>query len=323
VLKISNSNTNCQLGYTPSQQKNKNNMQNQFKSIGIISKSEDCHSCQVTHDLCQIISDSGGTIFIEESTHTTCDLTQYHHCSIEDLGRHCDLVIVIGGDGTLLCTARHLTTHDIPLVGINRGRLGFLVDISPKDLRKSIMAILTGQYLQESRHLLTMKVERDGKTLHQADAFNDVVISKWNTASMIEFDTMIDDHYLLTQRSDGMIISTPTGSTAYSLSGGGPIMHPAVDATLLVPICPHTLNNRPIVVHGSSKVTITFNPLSSPEVQVSCDGQDEFILQKSDTVVVQQKPEPIRLLHPPGYDYFSVLRAKLHWGGASTPRSEC
>ena len=132
---------------------------------------------------------------------------------------------------------------------------------------------------------------------------------------MVEFDTHIDGHYLLTQRSDGMIISTPTGSTAYSLSGGGPLVHPSVNATLLVPICPHTLSNRPIVVSGSSRIQMTFKEKNHPNAQITCDGQDCFTLTKEDTITIIQKPQPIRLLHPPEYDYFSVLRAKLHWGG--------
>lgn len=287
-------------------------MRKTFKSVGIISKGNDTESGPLVRTLCELIRKLGSQVYVE----TACgknDRLPYPQFPIEQLGQHCDLVVIVGGDGTLLCAARHLAQDDIPLVGVNQGRLGFLVDISPKQINEKIQAILCGHYVEENRYLLSAEVIRQRKTIHRADALNDVVLYKWNTACMIEFDTHIDDRYLLTQRSDGMIISTPTGSTAYSLSGGGPIIHPSLNATLLLPICPHTLSNRPIVVSGNSCINIRLNN-PDLEAQITTDGQDCFTITQDDQIVIRQKTEPIRLLHPPGYDYFNVLRAKLHWG---------
>jgi NAD+ kinase len=290
-------------------------MSNIFKTVGFIGKNNDIQPCSIIKDLCILVESHDSQALVEESTAERCQIGEYPRHSIDTLSQLCDLIVVAGGDGTLLCAARHIAQAGVPLVGVNQGRLGFLVDISPEKMTTMIEAILSGNYIREDRYLFTATVSRNGKQVYSADALNDVVLYKWNTASMVEFNTHIDDKFLLSQRSDGMIISTPTGSTAYALSGGGPLIHPAVNATLLVPICPHTLSNRPIVVGGNSKISINFKESSFPKAQITCDGQDCYTLSKEDTISITQKPEPIRLLHPPGYDYFNVLRAKLHWGG--------
>ncbi|VAX02427.1 NAD kinase, partial [hydrothermal vent metagenome] len=231
-----------------------------------------------------------------------------------ELGQRCDLAIVVGGDGTLLNAARELVDHDVPLLGINLGRLGFLTDIPPTDLSTNLSRIFAGEYKEESRNMLHAQVIRDGETVSNGTAFNDVVVHKFNAARMIEYETFIDDQFVNTTRSDGLIVSTPTGSTAYALSSGGPIVHPSLNALVLVPICPHTMSYRPIVVDGNSRVDIIVHDLTHTSARVTCDGQISLALSDGDRVSIQKKPRPIRLIHPPEYNYFSILRAKLHWG---------
>lgn len=223
-----------------------------------------------------------------------------------------DLAIVIGGDGTLLSSARELVDAGIPLLGINLGRLGFLVDISPDRMPEMVGAVLDGQYEEDRRFLLRCQVGDQPPQL----ALNDVVLHKWNIARMIEFETWVNGRFIDTQRSDGLIISTPTGSTAYALSGGGPLLAPGLDAIALVPICPHTLSNRPIVIQGDSKILISVCGKSDPEhVRITCDGQESVQFEAGDKLSVEKHPQPLRLLHPTGHDHYQILRAKLGWGG--------
>ncbi len=232
--------------------------------------------------------------------------------TIADLGHDCDLAIIIGGDGTFLNAARELGGQAIPLVGVNLGRLGFLVDISPDRMCDTLARMLEGQYHEEQRFLLSCRVGDGSPCL----ALNDVVLHKWNTARMIEFETWINDSFIDTQRSDGLIVSTPTGSTAYALSGGGPLLSPALDALALVPICPHTLSNRPIVVHSRNHIRLQVCGRTDPgHVRVTCDGQVSLELGRDDAVEIARHPHPLRLLHPPGHDHFEILRTKLGWGG--------
>ena len=231
------------------------------------------------------------------------------------IGARCDLAIIVGGDGTLLNAARSLAEHDVPLLGINLGRLGFLADVSRETMTQSLDAILSGDYRSEDRLMLQARIERDGQRVGAADALNDVVIHKWEVARMIELETFIDGHYVNTHRSDGLIVATPTGSTAYALSGGGPILHPALDTIVLVPICPHTLSYRPIVVAGSSEIEIVINDSTHTQAQVTCDGQINLRLMPGDRVFIRRKQHKLRLIHPSGHDYFEILRVKLGWGG--------
>ncbi len=231
---------------------------------------------------------------------------------LDELGAHCDLALVVGGDGTLLSAARALVDSQVPLVGINLGRLGFLVDISPDRMFESLDAILAGNYVEDRRFLLAAQIGDRPPLL----AFNDVVVHKWNIARMIEFETCVDGQLVDAQRSDGLIISTPTGSTAYALSGGGPLLAPSLDAIALVPICPHTLSNRPIVVHGGSEIRVTVCGRSEAEhVRITCDGQEGQSIATGECVVVRKHPRQVRLFHPSDHDHFELLRAKLGWGG--------
>jgi len=230
---------------------------------------------------------------------------------LHQLAEQSDLAIVIGGDGTLLSSAREIVDAGIPLLGINLGRLGFLVDISPDDMLSILAAVLDGHYQQDNRFLLSCKIG----DRHPQLALNDVVLHKWNVARMIEFETWVNDSSIDTQRSDGLIISTPTGSTAYALSGGGPLLAPSLDAIALVPICPHTLSNRPIVIHGDSRIAISVSGKTDPEhVRVTCDGQASLRVAAGERIEVHKHPVPLRLLHPAGHDHYDILRAKLGWG---------
>lgn len=231
----------------------------------------------------------------------------------DDLSK-CDLAITIGGDGTMLRAARILANLDIPLLGINRGRLGFLADIPANSVEEHLTAILGGDYVEDVRFQLHCQVDGDGRTVLESDAFNDVIVQKWNFAKLIELETYVDSKLVHTQRSDGLIVASPTGSTAYALSGGGPILHPSLNALVLVPICPHTLSNRPLVIDGDSVVEIVVGTPEINHASLTCDGDITGRLSTGDRVIVRKKDKQLRLIHPANHDHFAILRAKLHWG---------
>ena len=222
-----------------------------------------------------------------------------------------ELAIVIGGDGTMLNIARALAPHDVPLVGINQGRLGFLTDISTSNMVKTIDSMLDGNYVTEDRMLLDGRVFRKDEQLFESLAFNDVVVSKGTRGGMIELDFRIEGEFIHRQRADGLIVATPTGSTAYALSSGGPIVHPSLSVMAVVPVSPHTLSNRPIVIRGDSKVEIVVQDAADPRVYM--DSHSRFDLSEGDRVQVRQYPRPLKLLHPAGHSYYRMLREKLNW----------
>jgi len=236
---------------------------------------------------------------------------------IEELGRTCDAAVIVGGDGTLLRAARLLVDHQIPLIGVNLGRLGFLVDISPGEVHGRLDAILAGHYQFEERSLLRVRVCRGNTVMHDRVAVNEIVVHSANATSMIEIETSIDGAFLNTQRSDGLIISTPTGSTAYALSAGGPILHPALDALVLAPINPHTLTNRPIVIGGGSLIEIAFRPSKQFRAQVTCDNVSIPDVEASDRLRIGRHDRPFRMLHPVDHDFFAILRSKLNWSSGN------
>lgn len=236
------------------------------------------------------------------------------------IGARCDLIVVVGGDGTLLHAARHAARFAVPLLGINLGRLGFLVDISPEDIESAVDRILAGEFDSDSRAMLGARIVSNAGTGAVHSAFNDVVIHKWNPARVIEFETYVNGVFVNAQRSDGLIVATPTGSTAYALSGGGPLVDPALDAILLVPICPHDLSNRPLVVPGDRQIEVRVRDQDRSHVQVTCDGQASLRLAADDRVLIARHPDRVRLLHPKGHDHYQILRAKLHWGGRGAMR---
>lgn len=224
-----------------------------------------------------------------------------------------DLVIVIGGDGSLLQSAREVVPYNIPIIGINRGRKGFLTDISPKHL-EDILPILQGEYLEEKRFLLQATLQRDHKTLKTGIALNDVVVYSGDVARMIEFEIFINGTFVYKQRSDGLITATPTGSTAYALSGGGPIIHPHLEAVTLVQMHPHTLSSRPIVIHPNMSIELHVTPENQLHPRCSLDGQEHFEMLPNDTLKITRHHQELRLLHPKTYDYYQILRSKLGWG---------
>lgn len=230
---------------------------------------------------------------------------------LDALAQAADLAIVVGGDGTLLASARELIDGNLPLLGINLGRLGFLVDISPENALHMLGEVLDGHYEEDARFLLRCQIGDRKPEL----ALNDVVVHKWNLARMIEFETWVNDRFVDRQRSDGLIISTPTGSTAYALSGGGPLLEPNLDAISLVPICPHRLSNRPIVVHGNSRISVAISERAEPNtVRVTCDGQVCLEINARERLHIEKHSTALRLLHPAGHDHYEILRAKLAWG---------
>ena len=285
-----------------------------FKRIGLIGKYGDPSVQGVLKILSQHLKQLHAQVILDEAT---AELWPGHSLDVlprADLAMQCDLAIVTGGDGTLLNAARSLAQYDVPLLGINQGRLGFLADISPDHMLEKLDDILQGNYQEEERILLHAAIERDGIIVNQSNALNDVVVHKWGVMRMIEFETCINDVFVHTHRSDGIIIATPTGSTAYALSSGGPILHPALDAMVLVPVSPHTLSNRPIVIDGDSHVTIIVENSNQPKVQVTCDGQISLDWNAGDLIKIR-KDKKIRLIHPAQHDPYTILRAKLQWGG--------
>ena len=284
------------------------------KTIGLIGKPEDSVTGTLL-TLYNFLIKRGYTVFIEEHFISFIRDVHLEYCTLSELGERCDLAITIGGDGTLLTAARTLSAHDVPLVGINMGRLGFLVDISSSEMLAKLEQILNGEYVGEERFLLEAKIFRNDRLVRAQNALNEVVVQRWSTTGMVEFDTFVNGVYLNSQRSDGLIVSTPTGSTAYALSGGGPILYPFLDAIVLVPINPHTLSNRPIVVDGNSRVEIAFTQKNPISTQVTCDDISISEIEKTDRIRIEKSSRTVRILHPVGYDFFEILRAKLNWSG--------
>lgn len=248
----------------------------------------------------------------------TAEIVDPHNLPVvprDKLGESCDLVIVVGGDGSLLNAARAVADHNVPVIGINRGMLGFLTDISPDDFEKAISQVLEGQYQEEKRFLLSASIITDHETRFIGDALNDVVLYAGEVARMLEFELTIDGDFVYSQRSDGLIMATPTGSTAYALSGGGPILHPTLEAIVLVPMFPHTLTSRPIVVNSNALIELRVaKGKSEIHPGVSCDGQELIALAPGAKLQVKRKENPLRLIHPVDHDYYHTLRTKLEWG---------
>ena len=225
-----------------------------------------------------------------------------------------DLAIVFGGDGSILRAARQMGHQQRPVLGVNLGRLGFLADIQAEHMVAEIGKILDGDFQTENRLLLHAEIMRKGRIVHSASAFNDVIVSKGELARMIEFETYLDGEFVHSIRGDGIIIASPTGSTAYALSAGGPILHPALEAIAVVPICPHTLSNRPIVFSSDSIVEILVTRIADQHAHATFDGQSTFTLEDNDRVYVRRSETEVELLHPSGRSHFEVMRIKLHWG---------
>ena len=286
-------------------------MQPLFKTVGLIGKYKSPEIAVPLLKLGEFLAQRGIRVLIDRLTASHIGRSNYPVLVLEEIGRQADLAIVLGGDGTMLNIARTLAPFEVALVGINQGRLGFLTDISINTMFETIGTILEGDYVTEERMLLEAEVFSGVQSVFSVLAFNDAVISKGIKGSMIEFDVKIDGRFLYALRSDGLIVASPTGSTAYALSAGGPIVHPSLSVMALVPICPHTFSSRPIVISSDSTVEIVIN--SADDARVHFDSHSRFDLCEQDRVVVRRYGHTIRLLHPVGHDYYNMLREKLHW----------
>lgn len=283
-----------------------------FNKVGLISKSNDLSVSETLNKVHNLLQRKGLDVMLDNSTRGL--LGGPITVDIETIGKECDLAVVIGGDGTLLHAARELVDTEVPLIGVNRGRLGFLVDVSPEDGLHELTEIIEGNYQQEERLLLNCGLLRGDVIVHQSLAFNDMVMRTKNVLQIIEFELSIDDSFVLTQRADGIIVSSPSGSTAYSLSSGGPIVNPHLSSFVIQPICPHTLSSRPLVVDANTKISVLVTEKKTVHAQMVCDGQVYNDLQRGDTIEVRRHKKPIRILHPSNYDYYAILREKLNWG---------
>lgn len=288
-------------------------MHNEFKRVGLLGRREHPGVYQIVADLLKLLDARGIEVTIEDRLATLAHFEKRAMMPRDAIGEMVDLAIVIGGDGSLLSAARTLVRHNTPVIGINRGRLGFLTDVSPDELGEQVTAVLDGQYRRDSRFLLDVKVVRGDTVIGEAEALNDVVVNSGTSAQMIEFELTVDGEFVYRLNADGLILSTPTGSTAYSMSGGGPIMNPALDAVVLVPMFPHSLTSRPIVVHGDSEIRIDVVSRNQIHPPVTCDGQVSLTALPGDSVYIRKKAERLTLLHPPGYSFYASCRDKLRW----------
>jgi NAD+ kinase len=253
----------------------------------------------------------GLAVSLETETARNTGIDAYPALDVEELGRRCDLAVVLGGDGTMLGIARQLARHGTPLIGINQGRLGFITDITVDEFEEALTPMVAGEYEEEQRSMLEGQVRRDDKVIFAGHAMNDVVVSRGATASMVELKIDIGDEFVANLRADGLIIASPTGSTAYALSAGGPILHPGIAGWVLVPIAPHDLSIRPIVLPDS--VEISIEVVAGRNASVNFDMQSLASLHHGDRVTVGRSPHRVRFLHPHGWSYYATLRRKLHW----------
>lgn len=289
------------------------------KTVALIGKPRSAEIVEPLVVLCAALRNKGVRVLLEEGTAYTAAEARGHADAVVSYDTLCgeaDVAIVVGGDGTMLDAARHLAPCGVPLLGINVGRVGFMTDISRADMQSGIDELLAGRLLEERRFLLLSTVRRGGESLHEALAFNDVVMNKGEVGRMIELEVRVDGEFLYVLRADGVIVATPTGSTAYALSANGPILHPAVPGIAVVPLCPHALSNRPITIPDTSAVDMILLP--GYDARVHFDGHGVFDARAGDCVRVERAPHMVTLLHPRSYSYFAMLREKLHW--SSTPR---
>ena len=282
-----------------------------FGKVGIIVKFNDASVASTLQEVIALLESMELEVLLDHSTRGLVD--HDNTVNLETLGTNSDVVVVIGGDGTLLHAARELVLHNIPLIGVNRGRLGFLVDVSPEHELQTLKDILEGDYQEEQRFLLDIRVLRDGEVQAQSLAFNDVVVRVKDVLQIMDYDILINDVLVTHQRADGLVIATPSGSTAYSLSNGGPIVGPSIDAMVLQPICPHTLTSRPLMVDANSSIRVHLWDDEIHSAQVICDGQVYMDAGLGDMIAVAAHAERIQLLHPENYDYHQLLREKLNW----------
>ena len=289
-------------------------MKNRYSTIGLIGKPDHQGASATIETLEQYLSSEGYQVLIEDKVANSVNVKCSSINTISEIGEKANLAIVVGGDGYMLGAARVLAYYDIDVIGVNRGNLGFLTDLSPDNLLPSLADILSGKSNTEQRFIIETEVYRNGKLMSSCNAVNEAVLHAGAVANMIEFEVYIDDAFMFSQRADGLIVSTPTGSTAYSMSAGGPILTPNLNALSLVPMFPHALTSRPIVVDGNSKIKLVLANNNYHQLQISCDGHVILSVMPGDEVIIKRSIDTIQLVHPENHNYFKVLRNKLNWG---------
>lgn len=289
-----------------------------FQTIAIFAKQKAGETAHTVDDIAlsltqiaDFLQATGRRVVFGAQTADRFHLDNYESMTLSDIGELADVAVVVGGDGTMLGIARQLAPYEVPLIGINQGRLGFMTDIALDDMMPLLDAMLSGKVVSEKRSLLQGTINRDGVAMHHTLAFNDVVLSRGSGSGMVELCVHVDGHFMYNQRSDGLIVATPTGSTAYSLSAGGPLLHPSLSGIVLVPIAPHALSNRPIVVPDSSEIVIEV--VGGRDSNVNFDMQSVARLLHGDRIIVKSSEHTITFLHPEGWSYYHTLREKLHW----------
>ncbi|MCZ2104546.1 MAG: NAD kinase [Burkholderiales bacterium] len=293
-------------------------MQPIFRSIAVIGKYQTSRHRSAPDTLCQAIRTiaafvhaQGCDLTIEAETAANTRLSDYPARDLDDIGRNCDLGLVVGGDGTMLSVGRRLASHGTPLIGINKGRLGFITDIPLESYEATLAPMLAGEYEEDVRPLMHGRVLRGRECVFEALALNDVVVNRGSTSGMVELRIEVDGGFVANQRADGLIVASPTGSTAYALSAGGPMLHPSIPGWVLVPIAPHTLTHRPIVLSDASSVAVEL--VAGRDASANFDMQSLASLKVGDRVVVHRSPHSACFLHPRGWSYYSTLRNKLRW----------
>jgi NAD+ kinase len=293
-------------------------MTSKFRHVALIGKYQStaagaagASSRQALESIAHFLMDQGCDLALEQATATNMGLTGYTTLSVPDIGKSCDLCLVVGGDGTMLGIGRQLAAYGVPLIGINQGRLGFITDIPLESFATVLPAMLQGAYDEDARHLMHAHVVRDGQSVFSALAMNEVVVNRGGTSGMVELRVEVDGHFVANQRADGLIIATPTGATAYALSAGGPLLHPSIHGWVMVPIAPHTLSNRPIVLADTTEIAIEV--VAGRDVSANFDMQSLASLMHGDRIVVTRSGHSVRFLHPKGWTYFDTLRQKMHW----------
>jgi NAD+ kinase len=293
-------------------------MKSKFPLVALIGKyqtvasgASGASSRNVLDDIAQFLHAQGCDVIFEHDTALNMGISGYPVLGLPAIGKQCDLALVVGGDGTMLGIGRQLAPFGVPLIGINQGRLGFITDIRLDSFRTALAPMLQGQFEEDHRSLIHARVLRDGHCVFNALAMNDVVVNRGATSGMVELRVQVDGRFVANQRADGLIIATPTGSTAYALSAGGPILHPSIPGWVLVPIAPHTLSNRPIVLANATEIAIEV--VAGRDASASFDTQSLASLLHGDRIVVTRSEHHVRFLHPKGWSYFDTLRQKLHW----------
>ncbi len=289
-------------------------MPHQFKSIALVGNARDLRVAECMLSLAAHFSAQGVRAMVAPDVGLVFPPDSVTPCPEREFATRAELIIAIGGDGTMLYAGRLIAGHAVPLLGVNRGRLGFLTDVSPASMLEDVDQVLAGNYTEDRRSLIAARLERRSGETAQALALNDVVINKRDTGRTMDFETTINGRFVNTHGGDGIVIATATGSTGYALSAGGPIVEPDLDVWVLAPICPHTLSDRPIIVRAGSKVQVRLSDRFEITAQVTCDGFPIGDLSQGDHLYAERADAQITLLHPPGYDYYRLLRSKLHWG---------